>query len=555
LQLEALWIAAYLLATSCFAPPLGHGLYTAIENFFSCLAAKPPRCVLAIFFATIVLRLLILPIFAIPEPYAHDEFCYLLQADMFAHGHISYPPHPMAAYLETFYVTFHPTYSTMYSPAQSVALALGQLLGHPWIGVLLSTSAMVAAILWMLQGWLPPRWALLGAIIVLIRIALFSYWMNSYWGGSVAALGAALVLGAIPRLKKTQRTRDALLLGFGIIILANSRPLEGFIFCIPVAIILFLWLLDLRKKQQPIPVRRVLLPILFCLSANFLFTLYYDWRITGDPFAVPRAVYYKQFLSVSPFIWGKIGPPLHYANPQYDAFFNGWIRSIYTRTWASLRQNELLRLNEFWLFLVGIPFSVAFLTLPSLLKDRRIRPALWYFLVCVLGLVVVTWFEPHYAAPAFCIFLIILFQAVRHLRTWQCHSRPVGISLTRQIVTLTLLSIPVCLYEHVQNPHGISCWSYQPLWTRAHIAYWLQNMPGDHVVIVRYPPHHDYRDQWVYNAADIDHSRIVWAHDVPGQDLSPLLSYFSNRKVWILEPDSVPPQLYSYTGQPPWPTQ
>jgi hypothetical protein len=30
----------------------------------------------------------------------------------------------------------------------------------------------------------------------------------------------------------------------------------------------------------------------------------------------------------------------------------------------------------------------------------------------------------------------------------------------------------------------------------------------------------------------------VWAREIPGMDLSPLLGYFRNRDVWIYEPDS-----------------
>ena len=547
MQLETWWIAGFLLVIAWLVPLLGDRSFASIENFFSKVASKRSTCLLFLFLATIGIRLLLLPILSHPQPLVHDEYSYLLQGDMFAHGRLAYPPHPMARYFETFYVTFHPTYSSMYPPAQGAALALGQLLGNPWIGVLLTTAGMVAALLWMLQGWFPPHWALLGAILVLARIGIFSYWMNSYWGGSVAALGAALVLGALPRLKRDQRLTDAVLLGIGVILLANSRPFEGFVLCIPVAFTLVFWFYRLRKEKHPIPVRRVVLPIALCLLANLAFNLYYAWRVTGSPFAIPRAVYYREYLTVSPFVWGKILPPHHYSNPQFEEFFNGWLRHRYNGTWRDLIRIERERISIFWTFFLGSALSVPLVSLPWLLKDRRMRPVLLYFLVCLCGILSVTWFLPHYAAPVFPVFLLMLVQGFRHLRLWKSDRRPIGVGWTRLIVVLTLLTVPLCVIEHLRSPHGSSCLSYPYEWQRSSIASSLEKIAGDHLVIVRYAEGHDVLREWVFNAADIDHSRIVWAREIPGVDLSPLLAYYSSRKVWIVEPDVDPPGLYPYS--------
>src|ERR1700690_2930570 len=95
-----------------------------------------------------------------------------------------------------------------YPPGQGMLLAFGQLLGHPWIGVLASAAIMCAAVVWMLQQWLPPTWALLGGILVMLRLATCSYFINSYWGGTLAAIGGALVVGAFPRVMRQFRSWD-----------------------------------------------------------------------------------------------------------------------------------------------------------------------------------------------------------------------------------------------------------------------------------------------------------------------------------------------------------
>ncbi len=155
------------------SPPLGDRYARKIESLGARLAERKGLAIATIAAATVLIRLSLLWLLPVPAQKIQDEFSYLLAADTFAHGRLTNPTHPLWRFFDTIHVNQRPTYMSKYPPAQGAAPALGQLLGHPWIGVVLSAAAMCAATLWMLQGWLPPRWALAGGTLLWLRLGNF----------------------------------------------------------------------------------------------------------------------------------------------------------------------------------------------------------------------------------------------------------------------------------------------------------------------------------------------------------------------------------------------
>jgi hypothetical protein len=80
---------------------------------------------------------------------------------------------------------------------------------------------------------------------------------------------------------------------------------------------------------------------------------------------------------------------------------------------------------------------------------------------------------------------------------------------------------------------------------RAQIEAWLDRQPGKQLVIVRYWGNHYPFDEWVYNGADIDGSKVIWARDAPNN--LELVRYYRDRKVWLVEPDATPARITLYT--------
>jgi hypothetical protein len=509
-----------------------------IELLGARLAEHKRAVVFGAALVSIIGRLLLLHWVPIPIASIHDEASYLLASDTFAHGRLANPPHPMWVFLDTFHVLQHPTYASAYPPAQGMVLALGQVLGHPWIGVLLSMAAMCATVTWALQQWLPARWALLGSVLVILRVGLMSYWVDSYWGGTVAAIGGGLVIGALPTLLKRPTVPNSVLMGVGASLLANSRPVEGFLFFLPAAVLLGARLFSTTGNRLRQKAMTLLFPTTLVLVATTAFMGYYNWRVTGDAILFPHVLQYRLFGNPAIFVWQHASPPLHYDNPQFTAFFVYWNQSGFLqRSWARL---SLTKCHDGWGFFLGPAYSIPFLTLPWLIFDRRIRFLIVQALWCGIWALMVIWFEPHYLAPLTATIFVIVVQAIRHLRQWTFKGYPTGVFASRLIMVMAVARIFLPGAVSVNPP--FRGWNL----IRSQITQQLQVTSQKHLIIVRYTPNHDVLHEWVYNAADIDSSKVVWAREIPGRDLRPLLDYYRDRKVWLVEADAAPPHLEAY---------
>jgi hypothetical protein len=484
----------------------------------------------------ILLRYILTVYHPIPSPDIYDEFGHLLVADTLRHWRLANPPHALPQFFETFFVLQRPTYSSIYPIGTGLVLTLG------WTGVLLCSGLFCALCYWMLLGWVSPGWATVGGFLAVFQFGPLNQWTNNYWGGGLPALAGCLVFGALPR-------RNGWLLGLGIALHLLCRPYES-VFLVLAVLLYFL---------RPVPWRIYIAAALVVLPALGL-TLLQNKRVTGDWMTLPYQLSQRQYGVPAPL---TIQNSLHPTGPltreqeldyrMQKAFHPG-------RDTVSSYLSRLVFRVRYYRFYFYPPL---YLALIAFMVGIRSYQWAWVALTCAIfafGVNFFPAFQFHYVAAVVCLFVLMSVKGLERISTLRY-----GPEATRALVSLCVLQFVFWYGLHVADAadfsrrlRGYDVWNsinHQGPERRLEVAREIEGISGNLLVFVQYWPSHQFQEEWVYNGADIDGQRVVWARDLGEPENRKLIEYYKNRKALLLEPDARPPRLTEYTAGPVLPEQ
>jgi len=183
--------------------------------------------------------------------------------------------------------------------------------------------------------------------------------------------------------------------------------------------------------------------------------------------------------------------------------------------------------------------------------DRRTRP----LVIILAAMLALNLFQmvlyPYHLGPIVPAIFAVLAQGSRHIYVLLSRTRRVRGMAFALLLPLCVaaasgfkleasdLGIKLPYWEHGAEAHAAA---------RAYAEWWLSQRPGKQLVIVHYSPEHSPDQEWVYNAADIDASKVVWAREMDAASNAQLLAYFKDREVWLLNADSYPQRLQPYAA-------
>jgi hypothetical protein len=306
-------------------------------------------------------------------------------------------------------------------------------------------------------------------------------------------------------------------MALGIFILSISRPAEGLLtVLITLPVLIWYWKQNDLLSENREESHSLFLTLLISAAFIIIFHLIYNNALTGNPFKYA------------------------YLNWSYKDSNIDIIRDYSGSPPLSISE-KLTRVNNFFyttylgLILVGLIF----------VKQKKI------VLFSVLCIIITTAFSvlfsrawPHYLAPTASLHYLLIGFVFYSLSIQKIKGHQYGKFLAHGIY-LVVISFLLSPFLVIIDKGPRNTWAH----ARQHIHDFLAKKEPDDLVFVRYGPGHIIHEEWVFNDANIDRSEVVWARDLGTEKNKELITYFPNRKTWLLEPDKRPISLSPYHGK------
>ena len=447
-------------------------------------------------------------------PAVHDEFGYLLSAETFLEGRLTNPTPPEWHALDTVHVNFVPSYNAMYPPGQGMALALAwRWLGHPVYANWILAPLVGWTTWWMLAGWMPRRWALLGGTLVALRLGLFGYWAESYMTGALPAICALLFAGALPRAARRPSPWIAACGALALGVMFSSRPFEAVV--LGLCAVPMVWLLRPIRGRAAIVWATMPAVALFLLVVAAVACT--NVALTGHPLR------FGYDLNMARHGYGVfMGVPAAGAEPPATAHMGAFYDetrgyAAYGWTFGGFVGTRLRTLGWVWVFLVGPFLTLGWREWRRSLSVGRLRPALPGLLGFFIVVGAHPWSFPHYYAGA--LGFLVLFASTA-IRLWCVRHRLPASMVAGTIATAAALVLSARIVAGGAVLHA-------PLipieWLPYHTPRGLDarraleadaGRDGPALVFVRYGSGESLRRDWVYNAPSPQEARVVWANDL-----------------------------------------
>ncbi len=486
----------------------------------------------------VVLNLAFWSLFRFPHATQIDEFAYLFAAETFVQGRLTNETHPLHESLtgarEQGFLIHEPTWQSKFPPGNSLFLAVGMLCGDPRIGLLLSAGLAFGGLCWMLQAVFPLRWAATGTLLALLNWFLLVYFGNAMFNGYPAMFSGTLIFGALFRIVRQPRLRDGILFGTGAVLLALTRPLEGLFTCLPAAAVLCWQVIGWRvsSEHRQAALRKALLPAGMVVLAGLSWLGYYHYRITGSAFVMPYQVWLNQ-------VGGQKFSELVYSDGVFETSLKSNGNSLPQAVLAVLKY----RWQRVWVTLLTLLPPTFMVALLGVFRTRR-DGVFWistFTVLLVSGVVMmeqVNWYPSEYFAPIIGLLILLITSGCRGLQRLPFGRRKTGTTLA------CLLPMLLCLgfLEHARESVHVIGPMPEYVQRMAVIEQVLKE-PGMHLVLVRYESRPDYNEDWVYNPPNVDEQLIVWAIELEETANQKLRTYYSDRTVWLFQPQLPQAQL------------